>query len=184
MGLCLNLGVDKGIMDFIIHSDDTMQVKKLDCLKAYCNSGVAKWSEVVQAVAKYPINNRHLAKRIAQVYGAAIDTEKLGDEQYYRSLTDDKIENLEDLIQAVADVSDWMGLCRNLGVDEGRMYSIIDSDNIIQTKKSYCLKAYFNSGTAKWSEVIEAVANYPINNRHLAKKIARYYDTILKKDEL
>lgn len=49
-----------------------------------------------------------------------------------------------------------------------------------------CLQAYFNSGHATWKEVVKAVADYPINNKRVAKIIAKKYNITfnVSKDEL
>ena len=88
--------------------------------------------------------------------------------------TGDEIEKLNDLIQAVKDVGNWKGLCRNLDVDEGIMDTLIQNPNSPPNAlKEECLTAYFKSGDAKWSKVAEAVAKHPIRNRRLAKTIAK-----------
>ena len=89
-------------------------------------------------------------------------------------LTGNDIRKPNDLIQAVKDVGDWKGLCRNLDVDEGTMDILIKNPNSgpPDELKAECLTVYFNSGKATWSKVVEAVANYPIKNIRLAKKIA------------
>ena len=101
--------------------------------------------------------------------------------------TDDEINKLNDLIQAVKDIGDWRGLCTNLGVSDGEMDVLIHSTSTVRTKKADCLKAYWNEGEAKWSDVVRAVAMSPINNKRVAKKIAKAhsldFDEILR-DEL
>ena len=77
---------------------------------------------------------------------------------------------MNDLIQAVKDIGDWRSLCMNLGVSEGEMDNIIHNDG---TKKIDCLQAYWNGGDAKWSDVVRAVAMSPINNKRVAKEIAK-----------
>ena len=88
-------------------------------------------------------------------------------------LTGNDIRKVNDLIQAVKDVGDWKGLCRNLDVDEGTMDVLIKNPNSPPNElKAECLTVYFNSGKATWSKVVEAVANFPIKNKRLARKIA------------
>ena len=85
-----------------------------------------------------------------------------------------EIRKLNDLIQALQDVGDWKGLCRNLDVDEGTMDTLIKNPSSHPNElKAECLTAYFNTGKAKWSKVVDAVANYPISNKRLARKIAQ-----------
>lgn len=95
----------------------------------------------------------------------------------------DKISNLHDLLQAVKSIGNWRGLCTNLKVDGGEMDKLVYSNTNIDDKKMDCLQAYFNTGEAKWSEVVKAVAKSPINNRRIAKQIANEYGVHFK-DEL
>ena len=68
-GLCSNLGVGQEVMDPLIHSTDVIDTKKMECLRAYFDGGEAKWSKVVKAVAMYPVNNKRVALKIAEVHG-------------------------------------------------------------------------------------------------------------------
>ena len=101
--------------------------------------------------------------------------------------TDEEINKPNDLIQAVKDIGDWRGLCTNLGVSEGEMDALVHSTGTVHAKKADCLKAYWNQGEAKWSDVVRAVAMHPINIRRIAKKIAEAhglnFDEIMR-DEL
>ena len=72
-GLCRNLRVNEGIIDGLIHSGDHHQINKEECLTTYWNTGEATWTQVVQAVAKAPINNKRIAKMIAKKYGVVYD---------------------------------------------------------------------------------------------------------------
>ena len=59
---------------------------------------------------------------------------------------------------------------------------------MVQTHNSFhstkeCLWAYFNMGKAKWSQVVEAIKEYPISNSRLARKIAEDHGLPFK-DEL
>ena len=101
-------------------------------------------------------------------------------------IIDDEIQKPNDLIQAVQDVGDWKGLCRNLDVDEGTMDTLIKNPSSPPNElKAECLTAYFKTGKAKWSKVMNAVANYPINNKRLARKIAKDHRVPFEdKDEL
>ena len=101
---------------------------------------------------------------------------------------DDKIQKLNDLIQAVKDIGDWQGLCTNLGVSEGVIDTLVHSTATVDTKKADCLRAYFKSGEAKWSNVVKAVVMYPISNKLVAKQIAKahgldnYYNNVVKNE--
>ena len=68
-GLCTNLGVSEGVIDTLIYSATTVDIKKADCLRAYFNSGEANWGDVVKAVTMHPIRNKRVAKVIAETYG-------------------------------------------------------------------------------------------------------------------
>lgn len=76
-------------------------------------------------------------------------------------------------MQAVRSVGIWRELCMNLRVDEGTMNRLIHSTDRDETKMTECLQAYVNSGEARWSQLVRAVATYPLNNKKLAKKIAK-----------
>ena len=99
----------------------------------------------------------------------------------------DDIQKLNDLIQAVKEIGNWKGLCTNLDVSQGKIDALIHSTATVDAKKAACLQAYFNGGKVKWSEVVKAVAMYPINNIRVAKQIAEAhglnYNNIVK-DEL
>ena len=69
----MNLRVDEGTMNRLIHSTDRDETKMTECLQAYVNSGEARWSQLVQAVATYPLNNKKLAKKIAKDHGLNFD---------------------------------------------------------------------------------------------------------------
>ena len=72
-GLCTNLGVSEGVIDTLIYSTATVDIKKADCLRAYFNGGEANWSDVVKAVTMHPISNKRVAKQIAETHGLAYD---------------------------------------------------------------------------------------------------------------
>ena len=103
---------------------------------------------------------------------------------FFDVATGDEIEKFNDLIQALQGVGNWEGLCRNLNVDEGILELVKNSYNLPYERKAECLKAYFNTGKAKWSEVIDAIGTYPINNNRLAKKIAIDRGLLRSNDEL
>ena len=101
---------------------------------------------------------------------------------------DNEIQEVNDLIQAVKKIGDWKGLCTNLGVSEGKINALVHSTATVDAKKADCLRAYFNSGEAKWSNVVKAVAMYPIDNKLVAKQIAKahgldsYYNNFVKNE--
>ena len=65
----MNLKVDDGVMNRLINSVQGSDEKMMDCLQAYFNDGSASWTEVTKAVAKYPVNNKLVAKEIAEKHG-------------------------------------------------------------------------------------------------------------------
>ena len=103
---------------------------------------------------------------------------------------DDEIQEVNDLIQAVQEIGDWQGLCTNLGVSEGKIEALVHSTATVtvDAKKADCLRAYFKSGEAKWSNVVKAVAMYPVGNKLVAKQIAKahgldsYYNNFVKNE--
>ena len=98
------------------------------------------------------------------------------------------INSLRELYHAVSDIGDWVGLCWNLDVGEGIMDSLKHSDYVTsETKKRNCLQAYWNSGEAIWETVIRAVAEKPIKNIRVAKRIANIHKILYScanRDEL
>ena len=86
----------------------------------------------------------------------------------------------------MAEIGDWEGLCRNLGVSNDVLNELRFSNMENRVKKRRCLENYFNTGKACWDEVVEVVANYPFYNRRLAKKIAENhgldYSSIFKEE--
>ena len=83
-----------------------------------------------------------------------------------------EIKNFHDLFHAVANISNWRGLCVNLHVELGTIDAIARSGEAVVNKKYTCLESFFNTGNATWEAVIEAVAKYPVNNRRVAQEIA------------
>ena len=71
--LCTNLKINEGKMDFLVNSADSFMIKKAECLQAYFDEGDAKWSDVVKAVAKHPVNKIRIAKKIAKIHGINFD---------------------------------------------------------------------------------------------------------------
>ena len=67
-GLCLALNVDEGIIDQLRNSEQQVEERKRECLRAYRNSGEATWEGVIAAIAKHPISNCRVANKIARKY--------------------------------------------------------------------------------------------------------------------
>ena len=67
-GLCLNLKVNDAKMNSLDFSPKPIEWKKLECLKAYFDTGEATWEDVVRAVREHPIYNNRVAKQIAKRY--------------------------------------------------------------------------------------------------------------------
>ena len=74
----MNLGVDQGTMDTLRHSSNGDVIKKLNCLQAYFDQSEPRWSQVVRAVAMYPVNKQRVAKDIAKTHN--IDFDKIKEE--------------------------------------------------------------------------------------------------------
>ena len=72
----------------------------------------------------------------------------------------------------------------NLGVDQAKMDTFIYSPDGVHIKKLECLQAYFKQGEAKWSEVVKAIESYPINNKPVARNIAKVYRVNLIKGDI
>ena len=73
-GLCMNLQVDMATLDELQNSGNLPNdYKKRRCLLTYFKSDSATWERVIEAVAKHPINNRRLAKKIALKYQIKFD---------------------------------------------------------------------------------------------------------------
>ena len=80
----------------------------------------------------------------------------------------------------------------NLKVDDGIMNGLINSDKGTDVKMMDCLQAYFNDGSASWTELTKAVVKYPVSNKLVAKEIAekhgldfnRILQDLRMKDEL
>ena len=89
------------------------------------------------------------------------------------SLDFHEITEFQDLYQAVAKVGNWRGLCMNLNVDMGTLDSLRRSGETEDMKKELCLQSFFNAGNATWEAVIQALVQYPVNNKRLAKEIAK-----------
>ena len=74
----MSLRVDKGVMNKLDKAHrGSEDDKMMECLQAYIDNGEASWSEVVKAVAKPPINNKRLAKKIAKDYDVDFDKDEL-----------------------------------------------------------------------------------------------------------
>ena len=71
--LCMNLRVNEGKMDSLVYAAGREETKKTECLQAYFDEGDAKWSDVVKAVARHPVNKKLIAKKIARTHGINFD---------------------------------------------------------------------------------------------------------------
>ena len=67
--------------------------------------------------------------------------------------------DIEDFIQAVKEVGNCEGLCRNLNVNIGKINEI-KSENYAPYRG--CLQVYYYNDKAKWENVVRAVTKYPI----------------------
>lgn len=79
---------------------------------------------------------------------------------------------LQDLERVLAEMDYWEVLCENLGVPEPVLNQLRFADIEVGVKKSRCLKAYLNTRTACWEQVVKVVADHPFHNQRLAKMIA------------
>ena len=79
------------------------------------------------------------------------------------------------LFHELKDIGNWDILCTNLGVKsailEGIRYDTIDP----VLKKKNCLKAYIDSGKARWDEVVRVVCNNPFYNVILGQELSTKY---------
>ena len=82
------------------------------------------------------------------------------------------ISKKQELEKAVAEIGDWEALCEHLGTPQTKLKELRFSTMDIRTKKSRCLEAYLDTEKACWEHVVKVVAEYPIENKRLAKKIA------------
>ena len=82
------------------------------------------------------------------------------------------ISTKQELEKAVAKIGDWEALCEHLGAPQTKLQELRFSTIDTRTKKSRCLEAYLDTGKACWEHVVKVVAEYPIENKRLAKKIA------------
>ncbi len=87
-----------------------------------------------------------------------------------------------DLFTSLQDIGDWDSLCTNLEVNKGRMAELRDSTQKGHLKKKECLTTYFDSGDAKWNDVVKVVAGFPFYKKVLACKIAETFMNMSKKD--
>ena len=86
------------------------------------------------------------------------------------------ISKKQELDKAVAEIGDWEALCEHLGTPQTKLKELRFSEMDIRTKKSRCLEAYLDTGRACWEHVVKVVAEYPIENKRLAKEIADTHD--------
>ena len=83
-----------------------------------------------------------------------------------------RISKKQELDKAVAEIGDWEALCEQLGTPQTKLNELRFSTMNVRTKKSRCLEAYLDTGKACWEHVVKVVAEYPNENKRLAKKIA------------
>ena len=98
-----------------------------------------------------------------------------------------RISKKQELDKAVAEIGDWEALCEHLGTPQTKLSDLRFSSMDIRTKKSRCLEAYLDTGKACWEHVVKVVAEYPIENKRLAKKIADTHGidySVIVKEEL
>ena len=67
--LCTTLGVNDAIMERIRYDTIDSVLKKTNCLKAYIDSGKARWDKVVRVVCSNPFYNMILGQELATKYG-------------------------------------------------------------------------------------------------------------------
>ena len=82
------------------------------------------------------------------------------------------ISKKQELDKAVAEVGDWEAICEHIGTPQTKLMELRFSEMDVRTKKSRCLEAYLDTGRACWEHVVKVVAEYPIENKRLAKEIA------------
>ena len=72
---------------------------------------------------------------------------------------------------------DWYYLCLSLNLDDSITQPLYNSDVSERVKKRECLDAFYDlgEGEACWETVVRALAGPLINNRRLAKDIAKKY---------
>ena len=97
------------------------------------------------------------------------------------------ISKKQELDKAVAEIGDWEALCEHLGTPQSKLKELRFSTMDIRTKKRRCLEAYLDTGKACWEHVVKVVAEYPIENKRLAKEIADTHGidySVIVKEEL
>ena len=72
----------------------------------------------------------------------------------------------------------------NLDVGQDVLDPLIHSTDVVDTKKTECLRAYFDGGEPKWSDVIKAIEMHPIKNKRVANRIRKEYGNESKREEL
>ena len=85
------------------------------------------------------------------------------------------IKSFNELFLATQNIGNWRGLCRTLQVSDAIMDGLEFNTDPDIHKKEKCLKDYFRNRDPDWKEVVAAIANYPISNKHEACKIADKY---------
>ena len=96
-----------------------------------------------------------------------------GDNQEFINLRCTEIEHFKELYHQVANISDWYGLCLNLGVYDGKLNELKHSNENSEERKRECLQVYFDNDEAYWEEVVRAIIQYPVGKRREAKKIIK-----------
>lgn len=113
------------------------------------------------------------------IIGASLAVVAIG--VLYNQVTEPEIGSFKELEQALKNVGDWDGLCRNLQVSTAMMATLRHSELQTSTKKSRCLEAFYRHDVERgvevtWETVVKAVAEYPISNKRLAKEIAEQHN--------
>ena len=82
------------------------------------------------------------------------------------------IAKKQELVKAVQEIGYWEALCEYLGTPQTMLKELRFSTMDDRIKKSRCLEAYLDTGEACWEHVVKVVAEYPIDNKRVAKEIA------------
>ncbi len=90
-----------------------------------------------------------------------------------------KITSIKELDLMLQKISDWKGLCFNLGVISGVIDELQYSGMKMRDAKRKCLEEYINNGDATWEHVALAVRLYPIQRSDIADEIKKIYINII-----
>ena len=82
-----------------------------------------------------------------------------------------RISNKQELEKAVEKIGNWEELCTKLEVPKFVMQYLCYSSERSETKKSKCLKVYFNSEQACWEHIVRVIADFP-SLKSIAREIA------------